>query len=197
MSDKSKSGNLLTCDKVEGLLTDYLARELGDAQSIAVREHLRKCPDCAAKADELDQTVGLLKSVTNESLGTPTRLSQRSRDRIRRHARHPFISWIDKWQVMIYLMTLGLLFLFLMMFFSTQPEVIDDGDIIEIELPFDPDLTFTNSLKFEQEKRQRNNAMLAVSLSVFIALVICGAVFKASRMGYRSRRSSPPPGRSP
>lgn len=193
----NRPAGLLKCEQVSGLLTDYLSRELGDAQSVAIREHLRKCPECTAKADELDQTVELLKSLTEDTIDAPKRLSEHSRDRIRRRARHPFLAWADRWQVMIYLMILGLLFTFLMMFFAVPPAPPLEGDLVEIEMPFNPNHSITNSLEVEHQKRTRGTQRTILWSVIFVTVIASGAALKARRSRYRARMNSSAPRRDP
>ena len=41
-------GRSVDCEKIRGQLFDYLSHELGGGPSTLVREHLRRCPACAA-----------------------------------------------------------------------------------------------------------------------------------------------------
>jgi hypothetical protein len=51
-----------TCEKVQGLLADYRAENLGLRKSASVEGHLRQCPDCANELRVLDDVLALLEA---------------------------------------------------------------------------------------------------------------------------------------
>lgn len=84
----------LKCEDIQELLLAYMSRELGDAQSLFVREHIRKCDCCRAEAAEIEATLALLRSGSGEDAGG-ARLTDERRERILRAVFHPVIDWID------------------------------------------------------------------------------------------------------
>jgi len=83
--------NIMKCEDIQGVLLDYMARELGNGRSDLVREHLRHCPECSRAAVEIQETFDLLKSASEEPR---ERLSERHRARILRSITHPILDWI-------------------------------------------------------------------------------------------------------
>jgi predicted anti-sigma-YlaC factor YlaD len=83
----------LKCEDIQPVLFAYMSRELGDTQSVLVREHIRRCPVCSAEAAEIEETLALL----NDSAGisADSRLSDDRRKRILLAVFHPVINWID------------------------------------------------------------------------------------------------------
>jgi hypothetical protein len=51
----------LKCEEIQQVLFSYMSRELGETQSVLVREHIRKCAVCRAEAVEIEETLALLK----------------------------------------------------------------------------------------------------------------------------------------
>ncbi len=90
----SPGENVLKCDDIQELLLAYMSRELGDAQSLVVREHIRKCETCRAEAAEIEATFALLRRGSEGGVEGP-RLTDERRERILRAVFHPVIDWID------------------------------------------------------------------------------------------------------
>jgi predicted anti-sigma-YlaC factor YlaD len=84
---------LLKCEDIQPVLFAYMSRELGETQSVLVREHIRKCAACRSEAAEIQETLDLL----NDSAGAceDSRLSDERRERILLAVFHPVINWID------------------------------------------------------------------------------------------------------
>ena len=82
----------LECKEIQEVLPAYMSRELGEAQSILIHEHLRKCETCRAEAAEIEETLALLKSSNTPDY---LRLSDDRRKRILLAVFHPAINWID------------------------------------------------------------------------------------------------------
>ena len=76
-------GSILKCEDIRALLLDYMTRELGDARSRLVREHLRRCPHCQQEASEIGDTLELLRAASQSPLGFAPRLSHGRRKRVR------------------------------------------------------------------------------------------------------------------
>lgn len=85
---------LTKCEEIQTVLFDYLARELGAAQSDVVREHLRRCERCRQTAAELRHTLELLHAVDVAAPRVPARLSEERHKRLRWAALHPVLDWI-------------------------------------------------------------------------------------------------------
>jgi anti-sigma factor RsiW len=95
------NGAVLKCEDVREVLFDYMSRELGPARSGLVREHLRKCVECQAKASEIQRTTELLLQAAREMGGMPLRLSDKRRALVRRAALHPVRDWICRHNVLV------------------------------------------------------------------------------------------------
>jgi anti-sigma factor RsiW len=82
------------CEEVQGVLFDYMSRELGDMRSQFVREHLRKCDACRREAADLQRTFDALKQASRIPLKVPSRLSMSRRARLVRAVTNPAMEWI-------------------------------------------------------------------------------------------------------
>lgn len=83
----------LTCESIQEVLTDYMARELGDAPSVAVREHLRTCEACRRDAAAIQKAMDLLRDAAPQSQPAAT-LSEDRRKRLARAVMHPVREWV-------------------------------------------------------------------------------------------------------
>ncbi len=88
------------CEEIQNNLMDYLTRDLGEARSNLIREHLRKCDKCQAEARELQETINLLRGASG-SESIPRRMSRKTRDRMMRAVEHPFLDWIYRHHICI------------------------------------------------------------------------------------------------
>ena len=88
---KSSGVHRVDCGQIRELLFAYLTHELGDAQSLLVREHLRHCPDCATEAREMQETVDLIKQ-NDPAASVATRFAPKRRKRLIWLMEHPFIA---------------------------------------------------------------------------------------------------------
>ncbi len=131
-------GKLLPCERIRELLTDYMTRELGDSQSALVREHIRKCADCKAAAQDISETLDLLRSAGEGDTNMPGRLSARHRARIRRMHTHPVISWIELNHMWVSITAAGILVVIVLAILFVFSVMLDQeeeyGPIIPIRM---------------------------------------------------------------
>lgn len=93
MKDDSAQNKPLNCEDIQGLLFDYMSRELGDGRSDLVREHLRKCETCRTTLAEMEFTMGFLQESSKLNV-PPSRLSDKHYARLLRALTHPVLDWI-------------------------------------------------------------------------------------------------------
>lgn len=93
------------CAAIQETLFDYMARELGPAQSDLVREHVRRCPECQKVAADIQSTLDLLRRASHAPFDAPTRLSEKRRQRLWRALMHPILNWIYTHHVLVSLIT--------------------------------------------------------------------------------------------
>ncbi|MDD5705161.1 MAG: zf-HC2 domain-containing protein [Kiritimatiellae bacterium] len=86
-------GRPVECGQIEEVLFDYMSRELGDAQSLLVHEHLRHCASCRRAAAEMQKTMDFLRA-HDPGLGVAAHLSESRRRRLIRAVMHPVMDWI-------------------------------------------------------------------------------------------------------
>ena len=89
------SGGLAVCEDVRSVLFEYMTHELGDARSVFVREHLRRCAACRAEAADIKATLAALHAA-DDGAAPPARLSEDHRERLLRAVMHPVLDWIDR-----------------------------------------------------------------------------------------------------
>lgn len=81
------------CEKIQEVLFDYMARELGDKQSWLVHEHLIHCAKCRREAAEIEETISFLRKDTSVN-SAPDHLSNSVRRRLERIILHPVLDWV-------------------------------------------------------------------------------------------------------
>jgi len=92
MNDQSDS--FMKCEEIQGVLFDFMTRELGESRSELVREHLRGCPVCTRSAAEIQETLTLLETDSRQQSQIPESLSDEHRKRVIRSITHPILDWI-------------------------------------------------------------------------------------------------------
>jgi predicted anti-sigma-YlaC factor YlaD len=92
---------VLRCDDVQPLLFDYLARELGDARSALVREHLRRCEGCRDSASDMQRTLDVLHNASEIEKRLRLRLSEKRRAQVLFTYNHPVMGWIVRHHVAV------------------------------------------------------------------------------------------------
>lgn len=98
------------CEDIQDVLFDYMSRELGAARSDLVREHLRKCENCQAVAQEVQSTLDLLHSASRLDAGDKRLTDDRHR-RVLRALTHPVIHWIERHHILVSFAVAGLVLL--------------------------------------------------------------------------------------
>jgi len=71
----------MTCERVTGLIRDYLAGELNLDLTAAFEEHLRRCPDCVAFINTYKKTTEAVQSFVYENI--PSEMQIRVRQFLR------------------------------------------------------------------------------------------------------------------
>lgn len=82
----------MSCEKIQEVLFDYMSHELGEKQSLLVREHLLHCEECRREAAEIQKTLDILLGDTE--IVPPEHLSRSVRERLRRVLLHPVLDWL-------------------------------------------------------------------------------------------------------
>lgn len=72
----------MDCERVKGVLSDYMERSLPESDLAEVDDHLRQCPPCASEAEGLKETIGLLHALP--LVKAPPELVQKVRAEIAR-----------------------------------------------------------------------------------------------------------------
>ena len=98
----------ILCSDIGEVLFDYMTHELGEARSLLVREHLRKCETCQARAAEIQATLDLLAGASVGRRAVPERLSDAHHARLLRALTHPLLDWIYTHHVLISVLTAAL-----------------------------------------------------------------------------------------
>ena len=81
------------CARIGEVLFAYMARELGPAQSLLVREHLRRCPSCRGQALAYRRTLDLLRE-RDPAADAPRELSPRRWKRVLWTLSHPVLDFV-------------------------------------------------------------------------------------------------------
>jgi hypothetical protein len=101
-----------------------------------VREHIRRCPKCAAEAADIESTLDLLK---RSDAPVDVRLSEERRERIIWAAFHPVMNWIDMHHrlvsLLLALLVLLAVFCSLRNFAIFRHIRLDDGITVKILRP--------------------------------------------------------------
>lgn len=97
---KGPAQSQVRCEDIQELLFDYMSRELGQARSVLVREHLRKCEACTRQAAEIQSTLDLFSNASKEEADLPSRLTDERRKNLYWWFSHPIMLWIEKHHVL-------------------------------------------------------------------------------------------------
>ncbi len=73
------------------MLFEYMSHELGDPQSLLIREHLRHCEGCSEAAMKLQKTIDWMKR-NDPAESMPTEISPKRRRRLIWLMEHPFVA---------------------------------------------------------------------------------------------------------
>lgn len=146
------------CEEIQALLMAYMTRELGEARSDLIREHIRKCPSCQAAAAEMQETMDSLQGAGRESEMFPQRLSDDRRARIAFSFMHPLLDWMYQHHilvsVLITLVTLLLVGVALVHIRILRRTSLDPGVPVQIGKPGDTpsgEPSVTDVIRREQE----------------------------------------------
>jgi len=93
-------GKPMKCDEIQAVLFDYMTRELGEARSDLVREHLRRCPACQKDAADIGATLEALQGASPHG-EIDEHLSHDRRKRLMRAYMHPLLDWVYSHHVLI------------------------------------------------------------------------------------------------
>jgi hypothetical protein len=63
-----KAATKTTCQQVTALILDYVNGELDAETALALKEHLRECPDCIAFLATYQKTIQATRSLRYESI---------------------------------------------------------------------------------------------------------------------------------
>lgn len=100
-SPETSAGGVLKCEDIQALLFPYMTRELGQARSDVVREHVRKCPACQTAAAEVQTALDALRDSSRFDDRLPKRLSDERREHMVWVYKHPFMDWIDRHHILV------------------------------------------------------------------------------------------------
>ena len=109
--EKSSQNGKMSCSDIQDVLFDYMTRELGDARSVLVREHVRKCESCRAAAADIQATLDLLKKASESGGDMPDRLTRKHRKRMVRAMMHPVWDWVSVNHFIVSIIVMGLVIL--------------------------------------------------------------------------------------
>ncbi len=123
---------VLTCEDIQSLLMDYMTRELGEARSVVVREHIRKCDACRREAAEMQSTFDLLRQVSNEEAALPDHLNEDHRRRLLRAVMHPVLDWMARHHRLVSALVTLLVLLLVFIVLRAPKKVEDHGPSIPI-----------------------------------------------------------------
>ncbi len=120
----------LDCGKIREILFEYMSHELGDPQSLLVREHLRHCEACSDTAQKFQKTITLMRR-HDPAESVVSAISPKRRRRLIWLMEHPFVAKCLKHykvtSLVVALIVLVVVFLYLLS--------IRYPDFIQRELP--------------------------------------------------------------
>ena len=73
---------MMTCKKVQKLLSDFLDDDLKEAVCEDIRKHLDDCPDCMVQVDSVKKVIRLFREATDTKM--PVDIQIRLRDVLKR-----------------------------------------------------------------------------------------------------------------
>lgn len=81
----------LDCGKIREMLFEYMSHELGNPQSLLVREHLRHCEACSGAAQKIQRTIDLMRR-HDPGESVPSVISPKRRRRLIWMMEHPLVA---------------------------------------------------------------------------------------------------------
>lgn len=81
----------LDCGKIRDMLFEYMSHELGDPQSLLVREHLRHCEACSDTAQKFQKTIEFMRR-HDPAESVAAAISPKRRRRLIWLMEHPFVA---------------------------------------------------------------------------------------------------------
>ncbi len=150
----------MKCADIQVLLLDYMNRELGEARSNLVREHLRKCATCQAAAAEIQATLNVLRSASELDKGMPDRLSLDRRQQIIDVLSRPRVDWIYiVVAIAITIIVTGAVISMFRAMSRARERDLSNAIVVDIGRNFDTNntnraVTGTNGFPIEEEIRQ-------------------------------------------
>jgi predicted anti-sigma-YlaC factor YlaD len=100
-NSKGSGKSQIRCEDIQDLLFAYMSHELGQARSVLVREHLRKCRQCTKEAAEIQSTLELLSMASKETTNIPSRLTDERRKKLYWWYSHPLMLWIENNHIVV------------------------------------------------------------------------------------------------
>lgn len=88
-----------TCARIESDLIAYVMGDLPEDRAAALRAHLAECGSCRASAQELANTLDLLRDALAASNAVPDRLTPERRAAVMSARPSPSVVWLDDWLV--------------------------------------------------------------------------------------------------
>ena len=73
---------MMSCKKVQKLLSDFLDDDLKEAVCEDIRKHLDDCPDCMVQVDSVKKVIRLFREATDTKM--PVDIQIRLRDVLKR-----------------------------------------------------------------------------------------------------------------
>jgi anti-sigma factor RsiW len=116
----------MDCSEIQGVLFDYMARELGPARSNLVREHLRHCENCRRTAAEMQSTMDALRAASRLPSGVAEHLSGDRQRQLARVIMHPLLDWITTHHVLVSILAAIVAFLLGFLIISRIHVRLDD-----------------------------------------------------------------------
>jgi len=109
-----------------------MTRELGEARSVIVREHIRKCDTCRREAAEMQSTFDLLRKASDEDEALPDHLNEDHRRRLLRAVMHPVLDWMARHHRLVSALVTLLVLVLVFIVLRAPKRIEDHGPSIPI-----------------------------------------------------------------
>ncbi len=101
MSTQNTIKHKMKCEEVQQHLFAYLTHEISQNSSQLIKQHLSKCDNCQAEAEQIKKALDILKINADIKENIPTRLSEKRRELIIRSFMHPVLDFIYRHHIII------------------------------------------------------------------------------------------------
>lgn len=123
----------LKCGEIQEHLVAYLTHDLGEARTVIVREHLRKCQDCTDALNDIQTAFEALQKTKHLDADIPAHLSEEERSVVFTAVSSPLNNWLDRHHRLIAIIVTVLIFgVVLLLLSRLRVSLYPEGEEVQV-----------------------------------------------------------------